>query len=378
MLTCYLESHDIDKDADVVKFLQTLKMSKHDRAILDPVIKDRQLKLFQYHGDERLAGCVLDEEGVFPREVGKNGVSRVDICKKCWSFKTSKTGALPKLALANGLWRGDYKLFGLPDLSFIEQLFIAKAMPMGGVVKLSPHLGESSQLGVKGTLIVYLLFYSSIYIAHFLAFLSDPSALKKVVEMPMMKKDIAEMLHIIIMRQKTDATTGEVMLEPLNKLFQCRHHTILMWLEFLIKYNPHYKESILNEEAIKTFQADDVFQMANRAAAYKNAAVSADSTDEVDHTEQFINQVNAVLPPYLAKITTVVNDAALKDLAAETGAIPSSAANTLLEGLFDAQASLIATDTEDNVPLDKLYKTISDILSSIRRESLWIERRTSL
>jgi hypothetical protein len=125
-------------------------MSAADKSKLDSLLAEYP-SLFDYYGDSRLKNCVLEnleKKGVHKSEAVSNRVASVDICKQCWKHRSGKR--LPKFALANGLWRGNFRDFGLPELSFVEQIVIAKAVPITGIVKLTPKLGAGSQLGTKG------------------------------------------------------------------------------------------------------------------------------------------------------------------------------------------------------------------------------------
>jgi hypothetical protein len=126
-------------------------MPAADKSKLDSILAEFP-SLFDYYGDSRLKNCVLEKKGVHKSEAVSNSVASVDICKQCWKHRSSKK--LPKFALANGLWRGNFRDFGLPELSFVEQMVIAKAVPITGIVKLTPELGAGSQLGTKGNYLI--------------------------------------------------------------------------------------------------------------------------------------------------------------------------------------------------------------------------------
>lgn len=164
-------------------------------------------------------------------------------CDLCWSYISK--GSKPPLSLSNGMWIGDIPE-ELQDLTFTEELLIARAHPRCYVFKLFPRMSrygispEGLQRGMKGNITSY----------H-----ANVDSIAEMVQGNMMPRPLSILPHLIAV---CFIGVGKLPKDWIRKTFAVRRDKLRRALHWLKDNNVFYKDIEIPEQRIQDLPEDDV------------------------------------------------------------------------------------------------------------------------
>lgn len=178
----------------------------------------------------------------------------LDICKECNSSLTNKS--MPRLALANGLYRGS-----LPeefnDMTWIEEMVCAKHLTTAMVTRLSMGHGVFKSRKLRGNTC-----------AHEMNMVSTAKAL------PRAPTDINDMLSVVFLGpQKLDEA-------KLKTIFYVRRQKVWRFLMWLKEHNELYSDIDIDPTAIRQYPEDGVLPGISERVIFNKTQTASDIYDE--------------------------------------------------------------------------------------------------
>jgi len=213
--------------------------------------QNTSINTIQYHGQNQFDNFLIDPKAIC------NENQLISICTKC--FASLESNNLPKYSLANGLYFGPTHS-DLPKLTFLEKKCISMVRFNSFLVKLHMTHG-TRQLAFKG---------------HLITKPQDPLPLIRL-SLPPFVSELCESIQIVL--TKPSLSPYESMKKMLSDILSCNKSSIRVWLTFLIKNHSAYSKITINNESLKTFGVDKVYQHLMKTAEI----INDDDNSEVGH-----------------------------------------------------------------------------------------------